>query len=279
MEKFLFFVGYGRSGHSIVASILDAHPNIIIAHEYYLFDRLAHPAQAWHIRTKRKLFNQLYWSSYQSVVNGWRANVNTSKGYNLNLKGAWQGQFDKLRIIGDKTAGSTAMIYYHAPLIFKRALARLDKITGIPHLALHVVRNPFDMIATVALYQASEDPENTKVNASVQHKFHDFTYINMATDIVLTKALAVSQMVVDCNLHLLEVHLEDLISDPDTVIRRLCHFLGVDCDSAFLDMCRGKLFRSPSRSRDVVVWPRLVRERIQEAIEDFSFFKRYSFES
>ena len=27
---FLFFVGYARSGHSIIASMIDAHPNVVI---------------------------------------------------------------------------------------------------------------------------------------------------------------------------------------------------------------------------------------------------------
>ena len=43
---FLFFVGYARSGHSIIASMLDAHPNVAIAHEYALFVKWEHePAQ------------------------------------------------------------------------------------------------------------------------------------------------------------------------------------------------------------------------------------------
>lgn len=33
IEKYCMFVGYPRSGHSLVGSLLDAHPNIVIAHE------------------------------------------------------------------------------------------------------------------------------------------------------------------------------------------------------------------------------------------------------
>ena len=48
---FLFFVGYARSGHSIIASMLDAHPNVVIAHEYALFVKWEHePAQHSNIR-------------------------------------------------------------------------------------------------------------------------------------------------------------------------------------------------------------------------------------
>lgn len=31
VKKFVFFIGYARSGHSIIASLLDAHPNIVMA--------------------------------------------------------------------------------------------------------------------------------------------------------------------------------------------------------------------------------------------------------
>jgi hypothetical protein len=33
VRTFILFVGYPRSGHSLIGSIMDAHPNIIIAHE------------------------------------------------------------------------------------------------------------------------------------------------------------------------------------------------------------------------------------------------------
>ena len=36
IKKFVFFVGYAcaRSGHSIVGSLMDAHPHVVIAHEF-----------------------------------------------------------------------------------------------------------------------------------------------------------------------------------------------------------------------------------------------------
>ena len=37
VKTFIFFLGHARSGHSIVGSILDAHPHIVLAHEAKLF--------------------------------------------------------------------------------------------------------------------------------------------------------------------------------------------------------------------------------------------------
>lgn len=277
VEHFVFFIGYGRSGHSIIASIMDAHPNVIIAHEYYLFDKLTDVRQYETLYKKKTLFDGLYWSSYTSALSGWRANKKTAKGYNLNLNGTWQGWFERLKVIGDKTAGATAMLYHKSPLLFKSTLRNLRKITGVPLLAVHVVRNPYDMIATVALFQASTNPKNLKVNASITHKFHLRHYLDLATNIVLTKAAAVQAMVLDCHLNVLEVHLEDLIANPKAVIVRMCEFLGVACDQAYVKACEEKVFRKESRSRDVVVWPKDVKARVKKAIGQFSFFRRYSF--
>ena len=35
VEKYVFFAGYPRSGHSMIGSVMDAHPNMVIAHEYF----------------------------------------------------------------------------------------------------------------------------------------------------------------------------------------------------------------------------------------------------
>jgi len=33
LRAFCLFASYGRSGHSLVGSLLDAHPDVVIAHE------------------------------------------------------------------------------------------------------------------------------------------------------------------------------------------------------------------------------------------------------
>lgn len=278
VEKFVFFIGYGRSGHSIVASIMDAHPNVIIAHEYYLFDKFTDPKSYQLIQTKSSLFDELYWSSYHSTQAGWRSDRKTGKGYNLNLSGSWQGQFKRLKVIGDKTGGSTAMLYHNSPLLFKAVLRRLRKIAGVPYAAVHVVRNPYDMIATTALYQASSDISHRKVQANTTAKFKQLQYLEMATNLVLAKAAGVQDMVQGCHLQVLEIHLEDLITNSSRIIHEMCRFLGVPCADAYVQTCQKKVFGHTSRSRDVVVWTDKIREQVERAIQRFPFFNRYSFE-
>lgn len=277
VKTFVFFVGYGRSGHSIVASMMDAHPNVIIAHEYYLFNKLAYKRRSPRLRKKINLFNDLYFSSYVSAMNGWRAAMHTSKGYNLNLNGTWQGQFRKLRVIGDKTAGATTMLYYTSAALFKAVLRRLQEVAGVPLRVVHVVRNPYDMIATVALYQASSDPDYKKVSASLDNPFKRFKFLAFAMKNVLKKAEAVDGMGRHFKLHILEVHLEDLIKDTHRVLLQICKFVGVPCTEEYMRSCLGKVYRHASRSRNLVVWPSGLRKQVEQAIKEIPFFNRYSF--
>ena len=278
VEYFVFFVGYGRSGHSMVASLMDAHPDVIVAHEFFLFDKLSDEKlnKFW---TKKELFNRLYFNSFTSAVRGWRANKRTSKGYNLNLKGSWQGQFRKLRVVGDKTAGATAMLYHTSAPLFKATLTRLHDVSGVALRAVHMVRNPYDMIATVALYQASPNPDKIKVKATREKPFKKASYVKNAMFNILNKAVAVQGIAKLSGLQLLEVHLEDLIHNSRDVILKICHFLEVTCDDEYVKMCQAKLYRDVSQSRHLVVWPDFVKKTVQRLTKTIPFFSRYTFEN
>lgn len=213
-----------------------------------------------------------------SAVAGWRSSKNTTKSYHLAINGSWQGQFSKLKVIGDKTGGSTAMLYYDTPKIFRATLRRLRSISGVPYQAVHVVRNPYDMVATVALYQATLNPNTDKFNATVENKFNDFKVINLATTLILKKATAVRDMVQDMKLNLLEIHLEELISSPRNVVHEICEFLGVPCEEEYVEVCQNKVYKHASRSRDLVTWPVYIQRHIEKAIKEFKFFRGYSFD-
>ena len=274
VEKFVFFVGYGRSGHSIIASMMDAHPNIIIAHEFYLFDKWAKKVPS--VRKKSSLFNDLYRNSYDSALQGWRTPQKVQKGYTLELGGAWQGRFDQLKVIGDKTAGDTAMKCHHSPEKFKEMYQGLQDTVGIPIRVLHVVRNPYDMISTVVLYNAL-DKHEVKVEASQEHKFNSSVLLRNAVVNVFAKADGVVKMINSCHLNILEIHIEDLIEDPKKVIQRICYFLELECSKEYLQKCYDKTFKTLSRSRDLVMWTPGLLARVQREKEKYPFFERYSF--
>lgn len=151
VDRFLFFVGYARSGHSIVASMLDAHPNVVIAHEYAMFTQwqknsLLHCNKTW-------LFNTLYNNSHFSACGGLRTEHAKKKGYSLDIPGWWQGKYDgSISVIGDKSGGMTAQVFRLSHQNFVSLYHQLQSTVQIPVHAIHVVRNPYDNIATMLLY-------------------------------------------------------------------------------------------------------------------------------
>ena len=100
------FIGYPRSSHSLVGSILDAHPEIIISNEYHIIQR-------WNIyqdhalrntdMKKYLLFYNLHSLSTWQASFGVRARtpvIIDDKIYSYHVPGAWQGTFNgKIKVI------------------------------------------------------------------------------------------------------------------------------------------------------------------------------------
>ena len=259
---------------------MDAHPNMVIAHEFLLMHKLVTHPKA--ITDKTHLFNAIYRDSYNDAMKGWRSSEYGKKGYDLSLGMSWQGRFKKpLKVIGDKSGGSTAREHSQHPLKVETAYRVLKQKVRIPIHVIHVVRNPYDMIATTVLYEAS-DVHGRKVDATVDHKHNSsaralhFT----TTDTYLRKAKSVRIMTDKLKLNILDVHIEDHIRDPKGTMQRICDFLDVECSKEYLQDCYDKTFKSVSRTRDLVTWTEEALKLVEnELIKPFPFFQRYSFES
>ena len=110
IKKFMFFVGYARSGHSIVGSLMDAHPHVVIAHEFFLFKKFDELEQVPNDTCWRdNLFQALYKKNIKST-GGVRSS--SAKGYTLKVEGLWEGTYDDhIEVIGDKSGGMTNIVY------------------------------------------------------------------------------------------------------------------------------------------------------------------------
>ena len=103
VKKLLLFVGWPRSCHSFVGSILDGHPHVIMAYGYRLMTKL----QEGRLPMQRDLIiAELYnvsINSFKSATN-MRTKTEHLKGYPLIFEDLMQGQFeDHIDIIGDKS--------------------------------------------------------------------------------------------------------------------------------------------------------------------------------
>ena len=272
MKYFVFFIGWPRSCHSIVGSILDAHPNVIIAHEFYLFTQLSKHKEL--LSNRSRLYNELYRNSYVSAAKGWRTSKKTQKGYSLDV-GSWQGRFTKLEVIGDKCGGDAPRMYAWNKEKFKTLYQQLSVNVKVPIKVLHIVRNPFDMIATTALYIGSGIPE-VKYNATVAKKYSNRRVLRGAADSVLHVAKAISEMIPDLELSSLEIHCDNLITHPTETIYDLCRFLNLECSPDYVQTCADKIFRNVSATRHLVEWNPDTLPLLINRTKTFPFFSRYS---
>ncbi|EDO30408.1 predicted protein [Nematostella vectensis] len=102
VNTFVVFIGYPRSGHTLVSSLIDAHPHAIIANEFDIIGNWL----AWNDEQRNKyfLFDQLYKNSRTEAKTGLRSSVKHM--FNYSVKGQFQGKFKgSLKVIGAKKGG------------------------------------------------------------------------------------------------------------------------------------------------------------------------------
>lgn len=308
VEKFVFFIGYQRSGHSIIGSFMDAHPHMVIAHEFMLFNKLKEMDEKYKdmspLRNKEVLFNELYQDSCTDAERGWRSGQLRNKNYTLTINSQWQGRYDRhIQVIGDKSGGATTTVYTSSPLKFEEYLNNLKKTTGIPVKVLHVVRNPYDMIATDALYSEGKrrravtgerqavfvsNFKNTLSELKALGKFEQFNAARLNNQTLIesrTKSIVrlangnkkIIQLIGEKNV--LELHNMDLVKDPIATLTRICEFLNLYCSHSYLKACAEKVFKTVSNTRELVVWTESTRKKVDDLISQHSFLRRYSFDS
>ena len=281
VRLFVLFVGYPRSGHSIIASFLDAHPNVVMAHEFHVFRWIREANLDF---SKSQLFNELFRSSYTNIDRSC-----TDKGYNLTVEGSWQGRYrDRIDVIGDKKGGRNSKLYSKSPEHFVEQYKKLQQVVSIPIRFIHCIRNPYDIISTMALFQSesfmspnSTHPHVTRLqNGTLVHD----TYKNdkllsqqIKEQFLLADAvLEFSQSAIDRH-SLLEVHNHELVSHPKQTILKLCQFLEIECPSDYVKSCANKVFPELSRSRFTVDWPEEMKKMVQDRIQKYPFFRQYSY--
>lgn len=129
VKYLLLFVGIGRSGSSIVGSVIDAHPNAAVANQYQLMDGyIAKPALH---DTKAKIFSRLVGFSLKQA----RAKTNNfGKGYSLAVGNGTMriDEATQLTVIGDKGAGMLPSLYVTDPERFVEEYRKLKKTVGVP---------------------------------------------------------------------------------------------------------------------------------------------------
>lgn len=96
VKTFVLFIGHARSGHSLIGAILDAHPEIIIPHEFKAINKWDH----YKNKTKTRLFFDLHsLSRFQAMFGNRAASRSGGHHYSYNVPGQWQGTYkEKVKV-------------------------------------------------------------------------------------------------------------------------------------------------------------------------------------
>ena len=274
IKTFVFFVGHGSSGHSIVGSLLDSHPHMVISHEFALFQKLSTGSLA---PTKPAIFNALW--NYDRRNSQW-FEVNSVKGYTLMVDGLYEGKYiDHIDVIGDKRGDLTIRLFIDHPSNWLKVYKILLSL-NVTLKVIHVIRNPYDNIASMVFLS---DRAKYSTFKNIKRANETYTFDSNYTAKLIEKYFQNHQAIVSvkekCNLDIIEVHGKDLISDPKGTLLRICDQLGVTCSDNYLEVCSKKIFKTESRTRHLLKWTEEQLELIQQNIDKYSCLKGYTFDS
>ena len=242
-QAFVMFVGYPRSGHSIVASLLNAHPDVFIGQRIRVLRHVGFGYRRLQVEGMVMLAERRFAGSGRIG----------SKRYDYSVPGQWQGRYRTIRVIGDgNVTNDTLRARPHL-------LSRLRQVIRLPVLVIHVVRNPFDNIATMSM--RNQVP------------------LTAAADRYFDLCEGASGVRADCAPeHWADVRHESLLENPQDCLADLCRFLGVPADDEYLEACAGILYSSPHRSRNDVTWPEEVRTSVAMRMAAYPFLAGYAFD-
>jgi len=243
LETLVLFLGYPRSGHSIIGSVIDAHRNAVVSHR---LDSLKYLESGL---TPHQVFYLIWQNSQRFAAAGRKLTA-----YRYAIPNQWHGRFDTLRVIGDQEAKWTTLRLAQQP----RLLERLRSVPSMRTRFIHVVRNPYDNITTWSRRTQSD------LDSMIDRYFA--LCGNVAT---ISEQLGIEEQMV--------VRHEEFVADVDCSLRRLCGFLGLEPSAEYLRDCRSVVYKAPNRTRRAITWPARLIDKVAEGIDQFPVLKGYCY--
>ena len=247
VQAFCLFIGYPRSGHSLVGSLMDAPPQAVIAHELNAL-KLVRYGFAGPQTMHEILHNSA------ALTDAGRAYT----GYSYAVPDQWQGRYRDLRLVGDKFGDFSIEAISRKPRLVDKLRHRL----GVPVKFVHVVRNPFDNITTI---QCKKRGNNRTLDQGIDYYFA-----------LLDGVARLKQQVPVGDVY--DLHLERLVNRPTERLLELARFYGLDADPAWAEACADIVFEKPRRTRDQIDWPDAAKKRVEARIAMCDYLDSYAFD-
>jgi hypothetical protein len=234
------FIGYPRSGHSLIGAILNAHPEIMVSHEYdvvkYLKRGLSFPQICKGICERNRWFQQ---------------RNNTWSGYSYSIPNQFQNKTDGFDIIGDKKGGRTTKQFLIKPDLIDKTVQNIP----VEIKWIHVLRNPFNIISTMTRYK-----DSVAYNLDLFIKYHH-TFKALQSKI--------------SNQNIYTLYHEDLLIHPEKCIVELLSFLNKEASSDYIKDCTSILFKKPTNTKNNITWSIDSEKRLKDFMKTSHELTRY----
>ena len=272
IDEFVQFIGFPRSGHSLIGSIIDAHPQAVVSHELDTMGLIKHsfPQQLLYALILRNSAaftrNDRYWNGFSYVV-----------------PGQYNGRADPLRVVGDKKGDWAVRWCEKTPGLLETAYRSVS--AGCRWIL--VTRNPLDNIATMSLRKGGTYDE-LRIASNSSGEFRGALRTHQERGEIPTEAR--DDMIADyeglCEtIHRMRTTIPDddqshlqyerFCSDPEEGVRGLCHFLGVPEAGDYVSSCASIVKSSSHKSRTRVTWTQGQLGRVERLARRFPFLQCY----
>jgi hypothetical protein len=243
MKYFLSFMGYPRSGHSLVAAILNAHPNVICSNQLHFYGKIDN-------LTKESLFNKIIRGSSRTIFKDTIDITPSPK--------------KEILVIGDKTGHRTTTFLENNP----QKLGVMKNIVGIPIKWIHVVRNPYDTLATwgrLNYRNAIRNNQDTTKKQKLDDVIQKYRQLNETI-----RRLRRSEDV-------LTVNHEFLITRMHNTLLEISNFLEIDFDPEWRDNIRKSVWNKPRITRHDMQWSTIQKKAVDQMTKEYSWLNGYVF--
>ena len=240
LECYCLIIGNERSGSTILGSIIDAHPNAVIANETKASQNI------WRGLSKESILNEVIENACLNYERG-----RPSSGYKYQI-GNDPSSKELIKVYGDKI-WNPATLLLHGDY---KLIGNLEKLLESKIKLIAAVRNPFDTIST--MHKRSSAPILDRARWYFAH----------------CEAISSLQERLPSSTLTLSYH-ESLIKDPIGEIGRICNFLDLYCDANYLKNTSEFLFKRPTNRSSEISWKPEEINEILAGINRHSFLANY----
>ena len=238
IKTFVLFAGHPRSGSTLIAAILEAHPNVMMGNEVSILDN----KRTKRVQTKKQVLDRIAMNVAQSAHTKWRWG-----GQSMHIEG--QGYYDDILVVGDKKSGLNAMKSNNV-WRFKW----LEELMGIPLRVISPVRNPRDNIASATI-RSRTLRKNTKLYE--------------------LRCQGVKRLL-DAGFPIHFLYLHKITNNPDDELRALADFVGIPYIEDWAERCKEKIWPTPRVTGDQVEWSADDERRVKSIVNSFSWLAPYT---